>query len=66
MGLNLTSIRKIVNNQLEKHVSYNTLKYFVQHDEELLPLWKTQRVTRIVDTQMSLEASKPTTDKVII
>ena len=40
MDLNLASIMKIVNNQLEKPISYNTLKYFVQHDEELLPLWK--------------------------
>jgi DNA invertase Pin-like site-specific DNA recombinase len=43
MDLNLASIRKIVNNQLEKPISYNTLKYFVQHDEELLPLWKAQK-----------------------
>lgn len=43
MDLNLASIMKIVNNQLEKPISYNTLKYFVQHDEELLPLWKAQK-----------------------
>ncbi len=34
MDLNLASIMKIVNNQLERLISYNTLKYFVQHDEE--------------------------------
>ena len=43
MDLNLASIMKIVNNQLERPISYNTLKYFVQHDEELLPLWKAQK-----------------------
>ena len=43
MDLNLASIMKIVNNQLERSISYNTLKYFVQHDEELLPLWKAQK-----------------------
>jgi len=43
MDLNLASIMKIVNNQLEKPISYNTLKYFVQHDEELLPLWRAQK-----------------------
>lgn len=48
MGLNLASVMKIVNNQLEKHVSYNTLKYFVQNDEELLPLWRSQKVNGIV------------------
>ena len=43
MDLNLASIMKIVNNQLERPISYNALKYFVQHDEELLPLWKAQK-----------------------
>ncbi len=51
MDLNLASIMKIVNNQLEKPISYNTLKYFVQHDEELLPLWKAQKGNRKVRTQ---------------
>ena len=50
MDLNLASIMKIVNNQLEKPISYNTLKYFVQHDEELLPLWKAQKGNRKVRT----------------
>ena len=48
MDLNLASIMKIVNNQLERPISYNTLKYFVQHDEELLPLWKAQKGNRKV------------------
>lgn len=51
MDLNLASIMKIVNNQLERPISYNTLKYFVQHDEELLPLWKAQKGNRKVRTQ---------------
>ena len=51
MDLNLASIMKLVNNQLEKPISYNTLKYFVEHDEELLPLWKAQKGNREVRTQ---------------
>jgi len=51
MDLNLASIMKIVNNQLERSISYNTLKYFVQHDAELLPLWKAQKGNRKVRTQ---------------
>lgn len=51
MDLNLASIMKIVNNQLERSISYNTLKYFVQHDEELLTLWKVQKGNRKVRTQ---------------
>ena len=43
MGLNLASILKIINHQLTGPVSYNGLKYFVQHDDELLKLWREQR-----------------------
>jgi len=43
MGLNLTSIMKVVNNQLEKSTSYNVFRYFVQHDDELLVLWNAQK-----------------------
>ena len=35
MGVNLAAIRKIINNKLEKPISYNSYKYFVQHGEEL-------------------------------
>ena len=35
MGLNLTAIHKIINNQLAKPISYQTLKYFVDQDQEL-------------------------------
>jgi len=38
MGLNLASIVRIINNQREEPISYNALKYFVQHDEDLLKL----------------------------
>jgi DNA invertase Pin-like site-specific DNA recombinase len=55
MGLNLGSIMKIVNNQLEKHVTYNTLKYFVQNDEELSPLWKAQRARRAVSVGPAMD-----------
>ncbi len=43
MGLNLAAIRKIVNNQLEKPISYNSYKYFVQHDDGLKKAWVDQR-----------------------
>ena len=35
MGVNLAAIRKIINSKLEKPISYNSYKYFVQHDEGL-------------------------------
>ena len=40
MGLNLASVVKIVNHQLEKPISYNSFKYFVEHDDELARLWR--------------------------
>ncbi len=43
MGLNLASIRKIINNQLKNAISYNSFKYFVQHDEGLSVLWEAQK-----------------------
>ena len=61
MGLNLASIMKIVNNQMERSVSYNTLKYFVQHDEKLLPIWKAQKGDKIVklqNIQQAIESSR--------
>ena len=44
MGITLSAIRKIVSNQMEKPISYNSFKYFVQHDEELCPLWRTRKL----------------------
>jgi DNA invertase Pin-like site-specific DNA recombinase len=40
IGLNLASIRTIINKQLEKPLTYTSYRYYVMHDEELLPLWK--------------------------
>ena len=43
MGLNLAAIRKIINNQMENPISYNSYKYSVQHDEQLQLAWSAQR-----------------------
>lgn len=43
IGLNLAAIRKIVNRQMEKPVSYNAYKYYVNSEEELRRLWVKQR-----------------------
>jgi hypothetical protein len=43
IGLNLAAIRKIINNQLVNPISYNSYKYFVQHDEGLQRAWMAQR-----------------------
>ena len=44
MGISLSSVRKLINPQLEIPVTYNTFKYFVQHDEELMAAWKLQEL----------------------
>jgi len=36
IGLNLTGIQKVINQKLEKPLSYTSYKYFIDHDEELL------------------------------
>jgi DNA invertase Pin-like site-specific DNA recombinase len=43
LGLDLAAIRKLVNPQLQKPVTYNTFKYFVQQEAELVSMWRTQR-----------------------
>ena len=43
MGLNLVAIRKLINHQLEKPLSYNSYKYFVQHEEGLFEIWQAKR-----------------------
>jgi DNA invertase Pin-like site-specific DNA recombinase len=43
MGLNLTSIRTIINHQLSQPITYQSFKYFVQHDEVLLSLWRVRK-----------------------
>lgn len=35
LGLNLTSIRKLINPQLEKPVSYQTFKYFISNERSI-------------------------------
>ena len=45
MGLTLASVRKIVNNQMGNPLTYNSFKYFVQHDGELLSAWQAQRAS---------------------
>ncbi len=42
LGVNLTSIRKLINPDLAKPISYNSYKYFVQHDV-LNAAWQAQR-----------------------
>lgn len=43
MGLNLTSIRTIINHQLGKPLTYNSFKWFVQHEADLLPIWQVRK-----------------------
>jgi len=43
IGLNLASIRKIINPQLEEPITYNSYRYFVQHEDELARAWRAQR-----------------------
>lgn len=43
MGLNLAAIMKIINPQLEKPITYNSYRYFVQHEEALCQAWQAQR-----------------------
>lgn len=35
LGVSISAIVKIINSQLEKPISYNAYKYFINHDEEL-------------------------------
>lgn len=39
-GIDLASVRKLINPELEKPISYNSYKYFVKHDSELLTAWQ--------------------------
>lgn len=43
-GVDLANIRKIINPDLPRPISYNSYKYFVQHDPELKAAWQGQRV----------------------
>ena len=39
-GLDLASIRKLINPELERPISYNSYKYFVEHDPDLVAAWR--------------------------
>jgi DNA invertase Pin-like site-specific DNA recombinase len=39
-GLDLASVHKLVNPELEQPISYNSYKYFVEHDPELVEAWR--------------------------
>ena len=43
LGLSLAAVQKIINPRLEKPVTYNAYKYFVQHEPELLLSWQEQK-----------------------
>lgn len=40
LGVNVSDISKIINDQLEKPVTYNAYKYFIKHDDDLMLLVK--------------------------
>jgi DNA invertase Pin-like site-specific DNA recombinase len=42
-GVDLANTRKMINPELERPISYNSYKYFVQHDIELAEAWTAQR-----------------------
>lgn len=39
-GIDLASVRKLINPELEQPISYNSYKYFVKYDSELLAAWR--------------------------
>lgn len=39
-GIDLASVRKLINPELEQPLSYNSYKYFVKQDSELLAAWQ--------------------------
>ena len=46
LGISLTPILKIINNQLPEPVTYNTLKYYVTNEATLYPLLRSERPAR--------------------
>lgn len=42
-GVDLANVRKLINPELERPISYNSYKYFVQRDPELADAWQSQR-----------------------
>src|SRR5215216_4798824 len=43
LGVSLMAIHAIVNDQLKPPITYQALKYFVDHDIELAPLWQKRK-----------------------
>lgn len=43
LGLSLRRIRTLINPHLARPIAYNSYRYFVRQDAELLVLWQTQR-----------------------
>jgi hypothetical protein len=41
--IDLASVRKLINPELEQPISYTSYKYFVMNDPELKDAWRTQR-----------------------
>lgn len=39
-GVDLATVRKLINPELEQPISYNAYKYFVEHDPELITAWQ--------------------------
>jgi DNA invertase Pin-like site-specific DNA recombinase len=39
-GIDLASVRKLINPEIEQPISYNSYKYFVKYDSELLAAWR--------------------------
>jgi DNA invertase Pin-like site-specific DNA recombinase len=39
-GVDLATVRKLINPELEQPISYNSYKYFVEHDPELVTAWR--------------------------
>ena len=42
-GIDLASVRKLINPELEQPISYTSYKYFVVNDPELADAWQAQR-----------------------
>jgi len=43
LGVSLAAIHTIVNDQLKPPLTYQALKYYVDHEPELAPLWQRRR-----------------------
>jgi DNA invertase Pin-like site-specific DNA recombinase len=39
-GIDLASVRKLINPELDRPISYNSYKYFVEHDPDLVAAWR--------------------------